>query len=691
MHREYSPPKKNQAATQTPGGAIVRGAFRMVSLFVALGLICLPALAGRGNQGRGSGPARMSPDLVKDLNTSSPADTVRLIIRVRSDEIEDIEEEVEDIKEEVEELGGSFKANLRHVGSVIVDLPLSAVEEFVDESDVEYVAPDRPVHSLSSSLQTTTGASLIYSPPAGSEATGVDGAGIGVAVVDSGIQYNHRDLRSNSARVILRVDFTNNPGQSDPYGHGTHVAGLIAGNGAASLLSGLDFAGIAPNTNLIDLRVLDENGQGSVSTVIAAIDFAIAQRDNFNIRVINLSLAAQPVDSYVDDPLCQAVTRASQAGIVVVVAAGNYGMDENGNEVYGGITSPGITPEAITVGAVQTYGTDERSDDEIAPFSSRGPTMSGAVDPETGEFVSDNLPKPDLVAPGVALVSLEVKNNTLVSVYPQLHVESDIDSSHFAYMALSGTSTSAGVVSGTVALMLQANPSLTPNRVKAILMYTAQIMEGPDLFQQGSGLLNVEGAVRVAVALAGESEDDEDDEANFDLSSSPFSTIAGEQVAWAEGLIWGNTRVHGRATMRRNHGAWAQGLIWGTRRATRRSVWGAGVMMDVNLYADGQVLFGNNGAWSYGTWDEGTTLESGLLVRLPMSMSGLQWDVDRILEEFFSSADAAGLVWGFRGARGDGLLWGVRSIRAEGLIWGVRGYGRGRGHGNGSSNGHGSR
>src|SRR5262249_15707112 len=159
------------------------------------------------------------------------------------------------------------------------------------------------------------------------------------------------------------VDFTGTGRLDDPFGHGTHVAGMVAGDGNASLPLGKETRGMAPGASLVNLKVLDENGRGFVSNVIAAIDYAISSSATHNSRVVNPSVAAPPIDSYVDDPLCQAVSRATAAGLVVVAAAGNYGMDANGNKVYGGIASPGISPEAVTVGAVYTLGTDVRSDD----------------------------------------------------------------------------------------------------------------------------------------------------------------------------------------------------------------------------------------------------------------------------------------------------------------------------------------
>ncbi len=175
------------------------------------------------------------------------------------------------------------------------------------------------------------------------------------------------------------------------YGHGTHVGALIAG-GAGTGADIADYSGVAPAARLINLRVLDAQGAGRASDVIEAIDWAIENRSAYNIRIINLSLGTPVVQSYQDDPLCEAVERAVSAGIVVVAAAGNYGVTKDGALVFGSVTSPGNDPAALTVGAVDMQGTAKRSDDTVAKYSSKGPTLF------------DLVIKPDLVAPGSRLV-----------------------------------------------------------------------------------------------------------------------------------------------------------------------------------------------------------------------------------------------------------------------------------------------
>ena len=211
------------------------------------------------------------------------------------------------------------------------------------------------------------------------------------------------------SRVVYRENFIHAHSARDFFGHGEHVSGIIAGNGADSTCSNCDrtFRGIAPGVNLIDLRVLDSNGTGADSFVIEAIQRAIELKDVYNIRVINISLGHPVFESYTTDPLCQAAELAWRAGIVVVAAAGNDGRDNSfDNNGYGTIYSPGNDPYVITVGAMKTVGTPQRTDDLIASYSSKGPTPI------------DHVLKPDIVAPGNRVVSLMAPHGSLQRDYP---------------------------------------------------------------------------------------------------------------------------------------------------------------------------------------------------------------------------------------------------------------------------------
>jgi len=311
---------------------------------------------------------------------------------------------------------------------------------------------------------------------------GYMGAGVGVAILDSGIAtHNALDTRV-AAHVNLVSD---EPGVTgDPFGHGTHIAGIVGGNTSAAKYVTPAFAGgTAPAVKLIDVRVLGRTGSGRTSDVIDGIDWVIDHKRDYNIKVINLSLGHPVTEPSVTDPLCQAVERAVAAGITVVVSAGNYGVTSAGAPVLGGITSPGNSPAALTVGAIDTKGTLDTSDDEVAAYSSKGPARYEIV------------VKPDVVAPGTKIVSLEAQNSYLSTTYPQWHIAG---SARNAYMRLTGTSMATAVVSGGVALLLNAQPSLNPMQVKISMQMGARFMPDAGLVGGGTGSVNFAQSQKIA-------------------------------------------------------------------------------------------------------------------------------------------------------------------------------------------------
>ena len=277
----------------------------------------------------------------------------------------------------------------------------------------------------------------------------LSGRGITVAVIDTGIDTRHNAFGN---RVLASVDFTGGDGQ-DHYGHGTHVASIIAGRPGRAADTAT-YRGIAYGAYLLNLRALGDDGSGTASDVIEAIDWAIEHKNQYNIRIINLSLGAPVLQSFRDDPLCEAVERATRAGMLVVAAAGNNGQTEDGTPQFGLITSPGNSPYALTVGALDTHDTPQRSDDTLAPWSSKGPTRF------------DMVLKPDVAAPGVHVVGAESTGSYLSGTYPQRHVAGGGSG---AYIQLSGTSMAAAVVSGAAALVLDERGNLRPGETKAVL------------------------------------------------------------------------------------------------------------------------------------------------------------------------------------------------------------------------------
>jgi serine protease AprX len=487
--------------------------------------------------------------------------------------------------------GGRVAGDHAIIEGVTVDLPRGGMKALEDNPDVESVSLDAPItpHAVvtvsGAVLRTTLG---LASTPG---TTGPTGNGVGVAIIDSGISSSN----AFGSRITAFYDFTSGtPVAStpvDPYGHGTHVAGLIAGSGSPSANA---YAGVAPGASLIGLRVLDNKGGGYTSNVIAALQFATANRVALNIKVINLSLGHPTYESAATDPLVAAVEAANRAGIVVVTSAGNYGQNPTTGEIgYAGVTSPGIAPSAITVGAVDTNGTTTRDDDTVAAYSSRGPTWY------------DGRSKPDVVAPGSGLVAVGKSNSTIYVTYPSTRVGVANDPNN-RYLKLSGTSMASAVTAGVVALMIEAHQQaitwntrpLTPNTIKAMLQVTAIPMYDPanwwapyDQLTQGTGQLNADGAVTAAKSV-----DAAVARGGYWVVAYPntYSLIGTQYYNWSQHLVWGNHIVWGNSLLYHEAGwdttdAWgvdATHLVWGNLD-WNDSVW------DQHLVWGNHIVWGN--------------------------------------------------------------------------------------------------
>ena len=375
-------------------------------------------------------------------------------------------------------------------GALSLDVSASELNRLITDGGVAHLSGDLPVVADMAVTETaitnkvtradkvwagTRGLLGLFSQPA------ISGNGIGVAVIDSGIADHTALGRAGRRRVNL---VSHEPGVTgDPFGHGTHIAGLIGGSAAAAARVTPAYAGgSAPGVHFVDVRVLGSNGAGYTSDVIAGIDWTIANARRYGVRVINLSLGHPVSEPAATDPLCRAVARAVRAGLVVVVSAGNYGQTATGTPILGGITSPGNSPLAITVGALDAVGTVDRSDDRVAAYSSRGPTRF------------DFAIKPDVVAPGAGLVSLENPASWLSARYPSWHIAG---SGRNAYYRLSGTSMSTAVVSGGVALLLDGEPGLTPAQVKIALQTGAQFLPKAGLVGGGAGSVDFAASQRL--------------------------------------------------------------------------------------------------------------------------------------------------------------------------------------------------
>jgi serine protease AprX len=295
---------------------------------------------------------------------------------------------------------------------------------------------------------------------------------------------------------------------------------------------------------------------------------------------VNLSLGHPVTESGSSDPLVQAVEALSRKGIIMVVAAGNWGRNPStGLPAYAGITSPGNAPSALTVGAVDTNQTVTRTDDQIPVYSSRGPTWY------------DGVVKPDVVAPAHNLISLAAIGSSLYTRYPEQRVMDGLGSAR--YMRLSGTSMATAVTSGVVALLIEqrrqvSSVPLTPNDVKAVLQFTAIAVNGADVLAQGAGAVNPPGALAVVRVMTGNA----DPSLRSTSVVQPSTTIGSETYSWSQAVIWGHTFVSGD-TIYANEPAWGSQTTWGSA-----VIWGHG------LPGDGDLVWDSAATWSANTvWD----------------------------------------------------------------------------------------
>lgn len=440
-------------------------------LLLALALVCASTTWPAAPQAQPAGPT-----LSADLAGPRPrGERVRVIVQASPASLLS--------------LRGRLNARVRRdLGTALaLDLTAEQLAQLATDPSISHLSGDIPVRGDTAITNRITEASTVWKGTSGllglTGMDGYNGDGIVVAVLDSGIA-SHTAL---GKRVIARADFVSwEDVAGDAYGHGTHVAGAITGSTtAASKVTSSYAGGSAPGVKLVDVRVLGSRGAGLTSDVIAGIDWAVANRQRYKIRVINLSLGHPVMEPSTTDPLCRAVARAVSAGIVVVASAGNYGMTSDGAPVLGGITSPGNSPFALTVGALDARKTLDPSDDRVADYSSKGPTRYELA------------VKPDVVAPGTGLVSLEAVNSYLSTTYPQWHVAGQGTN---AYMRLSGTSMATGVVSGGVALLLDAYPDMTPAQIKTAVQLGARYLLDAGLVGGGTGSVNFAASMRFADA-----------------------------------------------------------------------------------------------------------------------------------------------------------------------------------------------
>jgi subtilase family protein len=513
------------------------------------------------------------------------------------------------VRREVAALGGSVDRTLGIIDAVSATLPAGAASRLQSQRGVREVTPNVPVHLLgttTSAYSTVGDANSLWniSRLTGANTmwiSGYTGAKIDVALIDSGVAPVTG--LSDPAKLVHGPDLTpesQNPATAnlDTFGHGTHMAGIIAGRDPGADLSAVAYGtdttslvGVAPDARIVSVKAADAQGDTDVSQVIAGIDWVVqhAHDPGYNIRVLNLSYGTDSAQPYQLDPLAYAAEQAWKSGIVVVASAGNSGA------ASGRMVDPAMDPFVLAVGADDTRNSASTNDDVVPDFSSRG----------------DGVRNPDLVAPGVHVQGLRVPG-------------SFVDSSYFAtggiddrFMRGGGTSQAAAVVSGAVALTLSARPTLTPDQVKALLKGLASPLPVADRQAQGAGLINLrkvktttvtslpqaflpatglgtlEGArgsahlVLNGVTLAGEQ----------DLLGAPFSSAAmavleAAQTSWVGGTWNGRTWAGSSWTGTTwTSGIWA-GSAWDGRTWAGRT-WADGSW-------DGRTWAG--GTWAGRTW-----------------------------------------------------------------------------------------
>lgn len=443
---------------------------------------------------------RIQPSLLQ-LSQTQPDSLTHIIVQKQIDDVR--------LEALVAEMGGTVTADLHIINAFAAALPAKALPTLAAAEGVRWISLDAPMVDAGGPDGAVLAANLrnVYNSAVRADeawAQGYQGSGIGVAVVDSSVDRYAADFDGRVVKSVwvktrklslsggysTRVSITNS--YADSFGHGTHVAGVIGGNGAAS--DGA-YIGIAPKVNLINVQVADSYGAMSASDVIFALQWILENRAEHNIRVVNLSLNSAVPESYQTSAIGAAAEILWFNGIVVVTSAGNNGTAT--------LYPPANDPFVITVGATDDRGTVNLADDQIASFSAYGTTAAGLV-------------KPEIVAPGRNIVSLLAP----YSAFANDHPNNIVDAQHFV---MSGTSVAAPVVTGAIALLLQAEPHLTPDQVKYRLMTTAnKSWPGYSPTKAGAGYLDVAAALAATTTQS----------ANTGLNANQLLWSGADPVAW---------------------------------------------------------------------------------------------------------------------------------------------------------------
>ena len=492
--------------------------------------------------------------------------------------------------------GGTVDSYLDIVNGLAAHVPASAVAALRARADVRAVTENSTVHfasnvydesTVASSFTKSTGATSAWS-------AGNLGEGIGVAVIDTGIT----PMNDFSGRLVHGPDLSGEGTVIDSYGHGTVMAGIVGGSGADSANNNNGaYAGVAPKATLVGVKVAGRNGAADVSAMLAAMHWVAAYKDQYNIRVVNLSWGTNSTADPATDPINYAVERLWNLGIVVVVSAGNSGSGAST------ITKPGDDPMVVTVGAYDDKGDTNTANDAIPTWSSRGPTAQGLV-------------KPDVIAPGRTLIATRSYGSYVEQNNPKALVSP-------SYIKGSGTSEAAAVTSGVAALLLNAHPTWTPDQVKAALRNTASPISGVAANTQGKGRINLAAAMNADPGPAAQQTSSATGLGSLEasrgsqhvyadcLQNGTYTIVQGEMddhcAPW-NGTAWTGTAWTGTAW---TGGTWSgtawSGTAW-TGTAWSGTAW-TGTAWSGTAWS-GSAWSGT--AWSGGSWtsaeyDDGTT------------------------------------------------------------------------------------
>lgn len=462
----------------------------------------------------------------------------------------------------VADAGGVVTSEIELIQAVVANLKPHAVRQLRQDARVHSVTRNYKLELQSASFEQ--GPVSTYRESTAANGSGADGSGVGVALLDTGVA-EHPDLRG---QVAASVDLTNEVNFTDTYGHGTFMAGLIVGTGASS---GGAYTGMAPGAHLVSVKVSGADGTMTLGQVLYGLQLIDASKDIYNIRVVALALSSPPLHG--PDPLVLAVERLWADGIFVVAAAGNSGP------VAGSVTSPGVDPYVLTMGASDEAGTASTDDDSVPAWSARGPSVYGMA-------------KPDMVAPGVSLVSLRSPGSTIDTANPGARIGS-------GYFKGSGTSMSTAVAAGAAALLISEDPSLSPDMVKGRLMGGAVPVGDPG--SAGAGLLDVSSALASGAGPANAGLPSLPAGAQVQVPQDPHPGAKGSTFTWVPGN-GGPDRWEGRGWGGRGWGGRGWGSSDWSGRGWAASDW-AGRGWAGRGWA-GQMW--SNGDWSGRGWAGGT-------------------------------------------------------------------------------------